>query len=413
MKGKQQLLHDIQDDLRWVSQTSGRSTLSRSHTTVEDQRPRRKFTKLRRSSVTLSKIKEETDHDTLITSTTLPHSMAVNNRPKMLGLHIPRSSSASAGSSLPRSVQENQFAPSSLPKKGVIAKPGLSTIESSPKRKKRSPRRYVPDSPDESPVLKRNRAPKMDEVGKKASSMEYSADDEEMMSPESKVIANSKTESPGQSGRLQVQNYAPDESSSLVISNPLKVSPFQSKKKVVSFEEALPTQDLVTVEVHCNNDVHLEEEPNTCPKSSPRSHDHKQLDLHVVGTNKSTLKVDEFETSVTSETRLLPLSDKSRGNNSSEQPAKRRRKRSKSPNISVRKKLSLSQPNVDGDERDELIDCHGDGSGSPYFAWEKRPENSGASPRAMKACSLDRKFASCIRKDDKQCLYDDSESGEG
>lgn len=399
---REQLLRDILDDLKWLAHVSGRSTLGRSHTTVERKK---KSIKQRRSSVTLAQIKEEGEPDgVLALSSTLPRGMAMNvNSGERV---LMRSASASAGS---RSVSaghlEQQLSPPlSLLRKGIASKPGLSTISASPRRaKKRSPtlrrhpRPQTPDDDDESPMLSRRRVPKLAGMKEAQESTEYAADDEgipDLTSTAKSLVPKSPVTSGGLPGQLKKLHLpsaprARDETDALVIGNAAKTSPFQTKKKVVSFEHNRPGEQLVTVEIHCNDDTVDSADTRSKVKPVGPSSSRDQ-DLEV-------LKAAEFETSVTSETCLLPEGG------SPKHSAHQRRKRSKSPNVLSRKK-SLSHPNVRGDEN-RLIDTSGESS--PYFAWESQPTAGGNLTR--KAGSLDRRTA-LVGRDDRKDLYESSES---
>ncbi len=438
MKGREQLLREILDDLRWI-QMQGRSTLNRSHTTVE---AKKKSIKSRRSSVTLSKIKEESGNVDSFSSTSasLPRSAAINVKSgrKMLGLHIPRSASASAGSrqapsptglaSPPSAGKEKRFVPSSLPRRVVASKPGLSTIEASPSRR---PKRHSPVPPGRSParrsplhkspphkelnsggdspqgkVRTKSKGTKLKQLGE---SVEYPADDEEMTTERdtSHIIVNSQTNSPA-----PPRGHAQEEGLRLGGGRGgLKGSPSLGKKKMVSFEDGNHThssdhthpisspapQFVVAVEVHSNGDVvalglkdhtHMPDEAKSKTRTpSPQekftsslsgSYDHTHLQL---SPNRL------LNTSITSETKLLPDSESGRGRDSGGSKgnspiSKRRRRRSKSPNMSsMRQMLSISQPNtVQGDEGEMLLEQSGsgkEGGGSPYFAWEEADSSGG------------------------------------
>lgn len=464
MRPREQLLRDIQDDLKYLSQMSGRSTLTRSHTTVEDKHSKKKSMKQRRSSVTLAKIKEEGEPDGVLSfSSSLPRGVALSvssSDSRKVGV-LMRSASASAGSSSgSASYLERQLSPpSSIPRKGVASKPGLSTISASPRRAKkrsptlrrRSPRPRTPDNDDESPVLsgpRKSRTPKLAGMKEVQESTEYAADDEGV--PDLTSLGSS-AESPITPGRLPGQQkmlhlpHAQDDAGALAISNAAKTSsPFQTKKKVVSFEQNLPAQQLVTVEVHCNDEAMESEGNGSGPKPVSASGSHDQdLEASRLGVaqfetsvssetyllpeggspkrsarqrRKQELEVSrlgpaEFETGITSETCLLP-----EGGPSPKHSARQRiRKRSKSPSIPPRKK-SLSQPNVRGDERDRLIELHTSGESSPYIAWESQPGGGGSDRLSRKAYSLDRKTAiagnSAAQRGGKS-LYDSSESDQG
>lgn len=483
MKPREELLRDILDDLKWLSQISGRSTLSRSQTTVEDKWNRSKKksrVKQRRSSMVLANIKEEREQvSSLSFSTTLPRDVAinVNGESRKVGV-LMRSASVNATSHTASSVSP----PLPQPRKGIAAKPGLPTITSSPRRaKKRSPilrrpPRTLPPDDDESPMLHwKSRLPKLAKMTEKPESMEYAADDEEISDLES-GFPGSLVDSPGspsQRRRLKVSMArTPEEPSVLVISNAAKgSSPFQTKKKAVSFEQG-PGQELVSVEVHCNNGaVGPEETPISDSLSS--SHDDHQglgtaeliqasitsetfllpkggspehssphrrrqqgqrvntLDSAELEMNENSLRgipehlprrrrhqslevsrpsVTELGESVTSGTYLLPEGG------SPKHSSQRRRRRSKSPSIPPRKK-SLSQPNVRGDDRDRLINT-GASEGFPYFAWENRPEEGGGGGLMRMAYSLDRKTVALAERSGaasahKESLYDTSESDQG
>ena len=425
MKGQQQVLRDIQDDLRWLVQVSaGRTTLNRSHTTVEpNRRNKKKAGKYRRNSViTLTKIKEEGGaQDFHLASASLPRGMIVSTkkdgRPKKLGI---RSASTSEVTSPP---QLHLSPPSSLSRKGFLGKTGLGPVPSPKRKKPHSPKRVAAtDSPESPPItsaLKKNRTPKLAEVRNHnvlSESVEYPADVEDLNSPEG-FIANSQTNSPalgGSTSRLQVSQ--PDSSgnvSPLVIGNSVAKSPLasQAKKKVVSFDTSstLPArQSLVSVEVHHNPDSLLEADAsdlspqllraydmdNHSPKSpttTPWSRDFSNHSPKLSRSPKiprspkpprsprsprsplglshghSTME-DSLDTSLgemeTSSTRLLPLLD----GRSNAEHRRRVRGRSRSPSFpttNIGAKKALSQPNVYGDESDhDQLLGHLAGSGS-------------------------------------------------
>jgi hypothetical protein len=297
MKPREELLRDILDDLKWLSQAQGRSTLGRSHTTVEDKwrKTKKKSVKQRRSSMVLANIKEDQELEASLSfSSTLPKGVAINvggdNRKVGVLLRSASASAASYSGSGPISP------PSHLTRQGIAMNQGLST---SPRRgKKRSPtlRRRPKSQPsvdDDSPLFhQKSRLPKLGKAGKKES-MEYAADDEE--------ISDLENSFPGNSAELVAPpsslNLPPEEPSSLVISNKAKTSsPFQTKKKAVSFEQSLaaPRQQTVPVEVHCNSEaVALEEMDNLKP-------------INCGSPEDQNLHVDELDASTTSETFLLP-----------------------------------------------------------------------------------------------------------
>lgn len=325
MKSREHLLKEILDDLRWI-QHQGRATLNRSHTTVE---AKKKSVKKRRSSVTLSKIKEETGsvEGFSTVSASLPRSAAINvkrGRKNMLGLQIPRSASASAGTSHRSPVsptggplsppasagvgggkEKQRFVAASLPRRAVASKPGLSTIEASPSRRprghspispgrsspRRSPLRRSPREDSASPeTTTRGEGPKVRTKTKIAKhlkqlggSVEYPADDEGVADQDtSDIIVNSQTNSPAQPG------HAKEAGSRSIVSRGAKGSPSQFKKKMVSFDESFsndsrpthstnsghaPPQVVVAVEVHGNDDVAPSLEDHTHQRHSLLSQD--------------------------------------------------------------------------------------------------------------------------------------------
>ncbi len=409
VKGKQILLKEMLDDVKLHSQIPGRTTLSRSRTTVEDKKrgTAKKLPRLRRNSVTLSKIKEESEHNkvSFTSSSSLPRdaTFRVENRPKTLNLYRSESSAATSSAAPQKSSnQGKQFVLSSLPKKKTASKPGLSTIEGSPRRlKKKSPdvrRRHVEiaDSPDGSPVLpiRRRRSPKPPRV-----KMDPGGDVDDAISPESSVVITNSSPT-----FLTAQEiFSPKkEEDNVVITNTSNSSPFQARKKSSpSFEEGarnnFARQTTVPVEVHINDEVaeNIEGEFRSIqPKDPTLSQDKEQQEMDMLNTL-------ELDMSSSTDTNLLPLLG-----NSSEHT---RRKRPKSPIFNVRNKLSLSQPNVQGDERDLLIELHG--GGSPYFAWEGKPTDDNVRTEAY---SLDRprgdKFLASGQKEANRFLYRDLKS---
>ena len=336
MKPKHQVLQDIQDDLKWMSQISGRSTLNRSHTTVEDKRAKKKSFRIRRTSVMT--IKEEVAfEDAAPTAATLPRDVALNvarrneGRPQFLG--ISRSASVNVGSTSTSRLERQSFSPpSTLPsKKGGK----VSTLKRSSKIKKHPFFAEEDEHTPEELLPRKHRSPNLAGIGKSSSSMDYAGDDEEA----DVVIPSGANSSPS---RKYTKSYILKEPESLVISNSGKTSsssPFQ-RKKMVSFEQDMGAQTLVAVEVHCNDDA-----------SEPESRSHDQPPPPPPVDPNMVRQVD-LETSVTSQTRLLP--DKDDGSP--------RRKRAKSPSF---KKKSSSV------EKDWLIE-HQDGNGAPYFAWEEQ-----------------------------------------
>lgn len=438
MKPREQLLRDILDDLRWLSQLSGHSTLNRSRTTLgmEDKWSKKKPAKQRRNSETLAKITEEGEPEgVLVSSSTLPRGVAINVRgeKRKVGV-LMRSASASATSHSMSTGVDNQLSPPSpLPKKGVASKP----INSSPRRtKKRSPtlrrhqRSHTTSEEETSPMLsgrRKNRNLKLTEMKEVSGSLEYAADDEDAATPESVVLhslanpsgttlpaSGGQTSFPSQPMRLQIPAArTPEETGALVIGNTANISsPFQTKKKVVSFEQ----EQLVSVEVHSNTGAldSSDKHSNTIPASLSVAHNQDvnngpRLDKAEFETSitSETCLLPPPGTNVTSETHLLPHAESGSPGHSS------RRRRKRSPGVPARK-TSLSQPNVRGDDRDWLIELHTSGEGSPYFAWESQPEDAGGLTR--KAYSLDRKTALArksgtvsAQKDDKKFLNDTDE----
>lgn len=306
-KPKHQILQDIQDDLKWMSQISGRNTLNRSNTTVEEKRSKKRSFRIRRTSV-MNRIKEEVDlSEGIPTASTLPRDVALNvarrseNRPQFLG--ISRSASVNVGSSSSTNSRlERQSLsppPSSLPssKKGHNGK--ANTLRHSPRIKKHSffHEEGEPAPGETPPVLPRkHRAPKLAGIGKASSSMEYAADDEDVSPPEI-------TSSSSSVGSHNTKSCLPKEPESVVISNTGKtsLSPFQ-KKKTVSFEQDVGAQTLVAVEVHCNTDA--SEPGSSSPASRSRDHHVRSPGGHVLGPSR----VDQVDlgASVTSQSRLLP-----------------------------------------------------------------------------------------------------------
>ena len=282
MKPREELLREILDDLKWHSQISGRSTLTRSHTTVDGKRSKKKP---RRTSMVLTNISEDRELESSLSfSSTMPRDAAIsiNGEGRKAGM-LMRSVSASAASH-----SANITPPS---RRGVAAKPGLPTIAASPQRtNRRRPLSYEDQSRPPS-LLRKSRLPKRTET---PGSIDYAADDEEASDAHCPLPSGNLADQ--QPRRLKVPAHTPEEPSSLVISNQAKTSsPFQTKKKAVSFEQSLPqpNSEVVSAEVHYNSKATSQEESQDCPSLSP-SHDH----LGVYAT--------DLETSTTSETLLLP-----------------------------------------------------------------------------------------------------------
>lgn len=410
MKGRQQLLRDLQDDLRWLSQVSGRSTLGRSNTTVEERRATKKATRFRRSSVALAKIKEEMlEHESssAVGALSLPRSAAINlrkseNRPRSL---LPQSSTRPNG-------KDKRF---SQPKGGGSKSGGLS---GSPKKNKKSPNikraplRFAAatSSPEKSPIASQFRSKKSPKWTSEnvPPSAEYAAgydEDTADLSAFDNVVVNSQTSdnspsqsswlgalssSPGGYGGTTTEQQGPGGSGALVIGNAGKsASPFQTKKKVVSFESHVARQQsVVSVEIHHeseSSEVHQNSEVvDLLDQAKPSTVD---LSTSQDDTLGNSLVIADLEASDSSALRLLPHAN---DDSVTEKPAsRRRRKRSKSPIVVVKRKISLSQPNVQGDDqRDSLIEFYG--RGSPYFAWERKAKDKDKT-RDYEVHSLDRK----------------------
>ena len=393
-KGRQQLLRDIQDDLRWQSMaSSGRSTLGRSHTTIERKGVKKRTVKMRRNSdANLTKMTEM--ENALNSSSTLPRGAGLS-RPKNLRLSVPRSSTVSSGGGRSKNyLNPNKKQSSTLlkTKKGVSSKPGLATIQSSPRRTARgvqhSPQ-MITNSSIESPDLipkvishkRRGRSPRPAREFHKGGSFEYQGDIEESEEMMASLIVNNDVEvTKPLTPRIEARNYTPveDTHDAFVISNSVTASPYppHSKKKAVAFKETArpPPQQTVPVEVHFEREQTAEETPavNVNPKhsnTSSKSHDFKELDTSELGAL-------DLDISITSKSRLLQSSDEDDGSSSPGQnSARRRKKQSKSPSISI-KRLSLSQPSIHGDKEDPPPAKVVRGSESPYFAWPDKSSPS-------------------------------------
>lgn len=362
MKGREQLLRDIQEELK-QTQTVGRSTLNRSNTTFQKSRSEKSTVRKRRSSdvAAMAKVKLESDQD--LTSS-LPRGIvfktkrSVEERPKILGL-------------LSRNT--------SLSRKRIISKPGLSTIEDSPKRagnttsSRLRTRRKDTKSRTLPPPLKMTQE-----------SLEYSGDIEDV--EQDGVVVGTVEESLPPSGRHDKWEYTPlEDGNTLVIPNtanvPDGVSPALTRKKAVSFESS-NKQQLVTVEVH------EDPEKTIVTGSSPG--------WKSQGEEWSNMSSVDRHHHITSETKLLSNSPNEYSSSRESSPSTKRKgnKRKTSSGAFPKRKLSLSQPNVTGDERDRLIEEYG--KGSPYFKWENRPSDDESS--LVKTYSLDRKLSNGTRR---------------
>ena len=390
MKGREQLLRDLSDDLRWLSQNTGRGTLNRSNTTLERASTRKKSIKKRRNSeVTLAKIHEEAEHENVITasSSTLPRGVAMNakkteNRPKTLGLQVQRSSSVNASFTFEQS------------RKKITSKPGLSTISDSPQRTKlkklsdvkKSPRKQAKDDESGSHAQVRTRRavkskspkPPQTEMEKYGEGMDYAADVEDTDDPSNKVV-NKMTNSPAQLVQFEAHNLTPNEDRSLVFSNLSDRSPLQARNPSFEANEDSPFHQVVEVEVHVNSEAtNLEgEEIMSRPVALSTSHDSLPSTVHNSSQQDKVTTGQQDLDAVSSESKFTPLLETAEGHSNStvEHNSPKKRKRSKSPLFITKRGLSLSPLSQLPYERDCLIDGNGDATGgrgnkSPYFAWE-------------------------------------------
>ena len=256
-KTKHQLLKEIQEELKIVSQEEmtrslsqlpHRPTLSRSHTSVEGGRPQR-LSKRRMSTPYISPLTMIGEEDLSLEagSATLPRHL--EQRPKTLQV---RGRAMTTGSALPytgkKTVITSPPPPASSTKKAQFAdelevKPIISQVKRS-LSPRRSPRpQHITDgqsspgidrarspakSPaDKSPLLSRGRAPKLGVLGKFGSSGFY-ADNEDDDDGDGEIVQPSKVTIQLQPGEDTVEKIVVPNRGAVSAGN----SPLQVKKQV-------------------------------------------------------------------------------------------------------------------------------------------------------------------------------------
>ena len=414
-KGRQQLLQEMQEELKWISQNSGR--VNRSYTTTVDNRQPKKSLRMRRNSEFLGKIKEEPDE--MISSSSLPRvssKKVMDKRPTTLSL-----STRSASLSNPNDYKRVQCSSNKLKSSVSLINPILSSsIGEGIGMKKRSSEirtrtRFMDsienlEEEEEECFLvpaigdsngkerfsmhlspqKRGRSPKLSRRGSEEDlSFEYMANvDEDLFKSDQLVIENSMSASPIRSphshGCVKEQNCLQENANAtnLSLCPPKKKVAF---KKRSGSRSPSPHFQTVRVEVHYSKEEENEDEmkesewkelEEAIGDGSLRSMGSPLLQTMETEMSRS----DDLDTRITSNTQFLFSSETSReylkeksnsvGSSSTKHALTKVLKRSKSPSYSAINKLSISQPCVASDDTNQLLDvCEGGNRNSAYHEW--------------------------------------------
>lgn len=401
-KGRQQLLQEMQEELKWMSHSTGRTYRSRSST--EDIRPsKKKPMRMRRNSEMLGKIKEEPDGEGMVTNSfSLPRvsSRKLDKRPTTLTLSPPKGLIVERKSSLKKSSDDKRSSSKLRTAGSLVSKEGMKKRWSSeirPRTRFIDPIEIVEEEEDyilvpalgdgdgtdrssrHSPPPTRGISPKESRLDGEEVSIEYMADvEEDLGSPDNMVLENHLTASPIPSG---MHDRVKEENCHQANANATSLPPVPVKKKVAfkkrSGSPPSPHLQTVWAEVHYSNEgaaekeVEWKEVEEETADGRLRSME-SSLPLHT--TEAERIIPDSSDASITSDTQLF-LSNETSGEHLEEksnsvssnvrctkQILMRKMKRSMSPGFSAINKLSMSQPCVVSDDQDQLLDMCGDGS---------------------------------------------------
>ena len=396
------------------TQNSGRVTLLRSHTTIDNNQRSKKSVSRRMSDVgknsNLGNIKEDLDSEGLVNlSLSLPRQLSVSDgkspssrksrspnskkqeekRPNTLSLKPPKSVSIEDMSSPATSADITLYSPPSTT--ALSPSPRSALRKRSPDRRTRprfqgsmesldeeedtrepldknlSPR-YLPPPP-RGGGKSGKRSPKLGELGKKGpiDSIEYPGDvEDDDVGEDVVVLENSMTQTPSPRPR-RFQSRGKEEGGSILVNpNATSDSPYLTKKRVAFSSESkseslsLPLRT-VQVEVHYDPPDKNDEDEND---KKYGSHEREKMESRETRDGYSQVsKMTMLETNITSKTALLPSHlEKSRnsevkpnnfdGASVTVKPVSPRNRSATTSGFSDIKQ-SLSQTNVVGDDDDD------------------------------------------------------------